>query len=102
MRDPFLWPGPTSAVLRKLTNCGSSSTARSRFGHGMATPSCLLGETEHYSAMPVRASAPIGVLDSKEEIMASGGKKHFGQGSQGKGAGAGAMTTLDKDKIEEN
>src|SRR4051794_1158887 len=68
----------------------------------MATPSCLLGETEHYSAMPVRASAPIGVLDSKEEIMASGGKKHFGQGSQGKGAGAGAMTTLDKDKIEEN
>lgn len=34
--------------------------------------------------------------------MASGSKKHFGQGSQGKGAGAGAMTTLDKDKIEEN
>ncbi|MER8446740.1 hypothetical protein NKH52_26475 [Mesorhizobium sp. M1066] len=34
--------------------------------------------------------------------MASGGKKHFGRGSHGKGAGVGAMTSLEKDKIEEN
>ncbi|ESY63940.1 MULTISPECIES: hypothetical protein [Mesorhizobium] len=34
--------------------------------------------------------------------MASDGKKHFGRGSQGKGTGAGAMTNLPKDKIEEN
>ncbi|MER9326886.1 MULTISPECIES: hypothetical protein [unclassified Mesorhizobium] len=34
--------------------------------------------------------------------MASGGKKHIGSGSQGKGTGAGAMTDLAKDRIEEN
>ncbi|WP_246670985.1 MULTISPECIES: hypothetical protein [unclassified Mesorhizobium] len=34
--------------------------------------------------------------------MASGSKKHIGRGSHGKGAGAGAMTELAKDKIEEN
>lgn len=42
-------------------------------------------------------------LDSmKEDKMASGSKKHIGRGSHGKGAGAGAMTDLPKDKIGEN
>ncbi|WP_192360835.1 hypothetical protein [Mesorhizobium mediterraneum] len=34
--------------------------------------------------------------------MAQGSKKHIGAGSQGKGSGAGAMTTTPKDKLEEN
>ncbi|PBB40142.1 hypothetical protein CK222_29645 [Mesorhizobium sp. WSM3866] len=34
--------------------------------------------------------------------MASGGKKHMGRGSQGKGAGTGAKTTVAKDMIGEN
>lgn len=38
----------------------------------------------------------------KEDKMASGSKKHIGRGSHGKGAGAGAMTDLPKDKIGEN
>ncbi len=50
----------------------------------------------------VEAETLKSVTNSKEDIMASGGKKHFGRGSQGKGTGAGAMTNLAKDKIEEN
>ncbi|MEE9986650.1 hypothetical protein [Agrobacterium pusense] len=34
--------------------------------------------------------------------MAHADRKHFGKGTQGKGAGAGAMTELDKGSIEEN
>ena len=34
--------------------------------------------------------------------MATGGKKHMGRGSQGKGSGTGANTTLDKDMVGEN
>ncbi|AJD42639.1 hypothetical protein RGR602_CH03330 [Rhizobium gallicum bv. gallicum R602sp] len=34
--------------------------------------------------------------------MAHGDKKHFGKGTQGKGAGAGGMTELDEDSVGEN
>ncbi|AZO08382.1 MULTISPECIES: hypothetical protein [unclassified Mesorhizobium] len=34
--------------------------------------------------------------------MASGGKKHMGRGSQGKGSGSGAKTNLPKDMVGEN
>ncbi|MBZ9991195.1 hypothetical protein LB572_29295 [Mesorhizobium sp. BH1-1-5] len=34
--------------------------------------------------------------------MATGGKKHIGRGSQGKGSGTGAKTTLEKDMVGEN
>ncbi|OHV87406.1 hypothetical protein [Mesorhizobium sp. ORS 3428] len=34
--------------------------------------------------------------------MASGGKKHMGRGSQGKGAGTGAKATARKDLVGEN
>ncbi|OBQ96554.1 MULTISPECIES: hypothetical protein [unclassified Mesorhizobium] len=34
--------------------------------------------------------------------MASGGKKHMGRGSQGKGDGTGAKTTVPKDMNGEN
>ncbi|WFP62184.1 MULTISPECIES: hypothetical protein [unclassified Mesorhizobium] len=34
--------------------------------------------------------------------MASGGKKHIGRGSQGKGSGTGAKTELPKDRVGEN
>ena len=34
--------------------------------------------------------------------MAHADRKHFGKGTQGKGTGAGAMTELDKESIEEN
>ncbi|MDG4878774.1 hypothetical protein P9273_27220 [Mesorhizobium sp. WSM4935] len=34
--------------------------------------------------------------------MASGGKKHMGRGSRGKGSGAGANTELPKDMVGEN
>jgi len=34
--------------------------------------------------------------------MAHAGKKHIGQGSQGKGTGVGANTVLPRDKIPEN
>ena len=34
--------------------------------------------------------------------MANASKKHMGTGTQGKGTGSGAMTEIDKDKIEEN
>ncbi|RCS25100.1 hypothetical protein DUT91_06650 [Phyllobacterium salinisoli] len=34
--------------------------------------------------------------------MAKADKKHIGSGAQGKGSGEGAMTDIDKDKIEEN
>jgi hypothetical protein len=34
--------------------------------------------------------------------MANADKKHVGPGEKGKGAGVGAMTDLDPDKIEEN
>lgn len=65
----------------------------------------LAGVTEHYQPMPVRASNTATLksgANSKEDSMASGSKKHIGRGSHGKGAGAGAMTELAKDKIEEN
>lgn len=34
--------------------------------------------------------------------MASGGKKHMGRGSQGKGSGTGAKTELPKEMVGEN
>jgi hypothetical protein len=34
--------------------------------------------------------------------MTRGGRKHFGPGAQGKGAGVGALTDVPKDKIGEN
>ena len=34
--------------------------------------------------------------------MSKGGKKHFGPGAHGKGAGTGALTDLPKDKIGDN
>lgn len=34
--------------------------------------------------------------------MASGGKKHMGRGSQGKGSGTGAKTQLPKDMLGDN
>jgi hypothetical protein len=34
--------------------------------------------------------------------MAQGEGKHFGEGTQGKGSGTGAMTELDKDAVGEN
>jgi len=34
--------------------------------------------------------------------MTQSGRKHFGPGAQGKGAGTGALTALPKDKIGEN
>ena len=34
--------------------------------------------------------------------MTQSGRKHFGPGTQGKGAGTGALTDLPKDKIGEN
>ncbi|TIQ36154.1 MAG: hypothetical protein E5X48_10130 [Mesorhizobium sp.] len=34
--------------------------------------------------------------------MATGGKKHMGRGSQGKGSGTGAKTRISKDKLGEN
>ncbi|WP_407863393.1 hypothetical protein [Phyllobacterium phragmitis] len=34
--------------------------------------------------------------------MAKAGKKHMGPGTQGKGDGTGAMTDIDKSKVEEN
>lgn len=34
--------------------------------------------------------------------MANADRKHIGPGSQGKGDGSGAMTTLDDDKLPEN
>ncbi|TIU89549.1 MAG: hypothetical protein E5V74_15015 [Mesorhizobium sp.] len=34
--------------------------------------------------------------------MATGGKKHMGRGSQGKGSATGAKTTLAKDMVGEN
>ncbi|MGZ2384658.1 hypothetical protein [Rhizobium leguminosarum] len=34
--------------------------------------------------------------------MAHSDKKHFNKGTQGKGAGAGAMTDLDEDTVGEN
>jgi hypothetical protein len=34
--------------------------------------------------------------------MSSGGKKHFGPGSRGKGSGTGALTDVPKDMIGEN
>jgi hypothetical protein len=34
--------------------------------------------------------------------MAHANKKHFGSGAQGKASGSGAMTELDKAKVEEN
>ncbi|MET3594504.1 hypothetical protein ABID26_003912 [Mesorhizobium shonense] len=34
--------------------------------------------------------------------MATGGKKHMGRGSQGKGSGTGAKTELPKDMVGEN
>jgi hypothetical protein len=34
--------------------------------------------------------------------MAHPDRKHFGKGTQGKGAGAGAMTELDKDAVGDN
>ncbi|MEJ1117366.1 hypothetical protein V9K92_02660 [Phyllobacterium sp. CCNWLW109] len=34
--------------------------------------------------------------------MAHSNKKHFGKGTQGKGAGAGAMTEIDGDTVGDN
>ncbi len=34
--------------------------------------------------------------------MATASKKHMGAGDEGKGSGTGAMTDIQKDKIEEN
>ncbi|TPK44251.1 methyltransferase domain-containing protein [Mesorhizobium sp. B2-5-4] len=60
------------------------------------------GTLPRAASSDVEQEALKSVTDPKEEIMASGDKKHFGRGTQGKGTGAGAMTDLPKDKVGGN
>lgn len=60
------------------------------------------GTLPRTASSDVEPEALKNVTDPKEKVMASGDKKHFGRGTQGKGTGAGAMTDLPKDKVGEN